>query len=44
VSEWNAFRGIGTSAKIYVPTGSGAAYKAADYWSDYASMIVEKAM
>ena len=30
--------------KIYVPVGSGAAYKAADYWSDYASIIEEKAM
>ena len=30
--------------KIYVPIGSGAAYKAATYWSDYASMIEEKEM
>ena len=27
--------------KIYVPRGSGAAYKAARYWSDYAADIVE---
>ena len=38
------FKSIGTSAKIYVPTGSGAAYKAASGWKDYASIIVEKAM
>ena len=43
-SEWNAFKSIGTSAKIYVPIGSGAAYKAAEGWSDYASIIEEKAM
>jgi hypothetical protein len=41
---WDAFKSIGASAKIYVPTGSGAAYKAANYWSDYASIIEEKAM
>ena len=44
ITDWNAFKSIGTSAKIYVPVGSGAAYKAADYWSDYASIIEEKAM
>ena len=38
------FNNIGTSAKIYVPVGSGAAYKAANYWSNYASIIEEKAM
>ena len=27
--------------KIYVPRGSGAAYKAAYGWSDYAADIVE---
>ena len=42
--KWDAFKSIGTSAKIYVPTGSGAAYKAAKYWSDYADIIVEKDM
>ena len=41
---WNAFKSIGTSPKIYVPVGSGDAYKAAKYWSDYASIIEEKAM
>ena len=40
----NMFKSIGTSAKIYVPVGSGDAYKAANYWSDYASIIEEKAM
>ena len=38
------FKSIGTSAKIYVPVGSGAAYKAAAYWSDYADIIEEKDM
>ena len=36
------FDKIHSSAKIYVPAGSGAAYKAAPYWSGYASMIVEE--
>ncbi|MBR2050084.1 MAG: leucine-rich repeat domain-containing protein, partial [Rikenellaceae bacterium] len=35
------FDGISSSAKIYVPTGSGDAYKAATYWSNYKDMIVE---
>jgi hypothetical protein len=39
---WDTFKSIGTSAKIYVPVGSGDAYKTANYWSDYASMIEEK--
>ena len=38
------FDSISTSAKIYVPVGSGAAYKAAAFWNAYASMIEEKAM
>lgn len=38
------FEAIGNSPKIYVPTGSGDAYKAKEYWSDYASIIVEKDM
>ena len=38
------FEGISSSAKIYVPTGSGDAYKAKQYWSDYASLITEKNM
>ncbi len=38
------FDWINSSAKIYVPAGSGAAYKAAPYWSDYASIIEEKEM
>ena len=32
---------IHSSAKIYVPAGSGATYKAASGWSDYADLIVE---
>ncbi|MBP3289804.1 MAG: leucine-rich repeat protein [Alistipes sp.] len=40
----NMFKSISSLAKIYVPIGSGAAYKAADGWKDYASMIEEKAM
>lgn len=32
---------IASNAKIYVPAGSGAAYKSASYWSNYANMIVE---
>lgn len=31
-------------AKIYVPIGSGDAYKTADYWKDYAEIIEEKEM
>lgn len=38
------FSTIGSSPKIYVPAGSGEAYKAAQYWSDYASIIEEKEM
>ena len=38
------FDGIHSSAKIYVPTGSGDAYKAKQYWSDYADIIEEKEM
>ena len=30
--------------KIYVPIGSGEAYKTADYWKDYAEMIEELEM
>ena len=40
----NMFEGISSPAKIYVPTGSGDAYKAKQYWSDYASLITEKNM
>jgi hypothetical protein len=40
----DSFNAITDSAKIYVPVGSGAAYKAADGWKDYASMIEEKEM
>ena len=35
------FDGIHASAKIYVPAGSGEAYKTAQYWSSYASIIEE---
>ena len=38
------FKEIATSAKIYVPIGSGEAYKTADYWKDYAEMIEELEM
>ncbi len=40
----NMFEGISSYGKIYVPTGSGEAYKAKQYWSDYASLITEKNM
>ena len=35
------FFNIDSAAKIYVPISSGDTYKAAEYWSDYASMIEE---
>lgn len=35
------FDDISSNAIIYVPAGSGNAYKTAQYWSNYASMIVE---
>lgn len=38
------FDGIGVTPKIYVPTGSGNAYKTATYWSTYADIIAEKDM
>ena len=38
------FDGIGTTPKIYVPTGSGNAYKTATHWSTYADIIAEKDM
>jgi hypothetical protein len=38
------FDGIHADAKIYVPAGSGEAYKTAQYWSDYADIIEEKDM
>ena len=38
------FSSIFSSATIYVPAGSGEAYRAAQYWSDYADIIVEKEM
>ena len=31
-------------AKIYVPIGSGDAYKEANYWKNYANIIEEKEM
>ena len=36
----NVFQRVSTSANIYVPTASVNAYKSAEIWSDYASMIV----
>lgn len=38
----NMFASIYSGAKIYVPQGSGNAYKTAQYWSNYASKIVEQ--
>ena len=38
-SEFNI---IPIGCKIYVPIGSGTAYKTAEYWSSYAADIVEK--
>lgn len=35
------FSMISSAAKIYVPAGSGEAYKKASYWSTYKSKIVE---
>ena len=35
----NTFSDISSTAKIYVPTASVDAYKSAENWSDYASMI-----
>jgi len=36
----NGYKPIG--CKIYVPIGSGEAYKAKQYWSGYADYIEEK--
>ena len=38
--EWNVFNNNASERKIYVPLNSVDAYKAARYWSDYASYIV----
>ena len=38
---WCAFDNNASYRKIYVPRGSGDAYKSASGWSDYASDIVE---
>ena len=43
-SYWDAFNGVDSNLKIYVPIGSGAAYKAANGWKEYASIIEEKEM
>ena len=37
----NMFFNNAPGRKIYVPAGSGEAYKTAEYWSDYASIIEE---
>ena len=37
--EWNAFNNNASGRKIYVPTNSVDSYKAASYWSNYASYI-----
>lgn len=39
-----SFNAITSTAKIYVPMGSGATYKAAEGWKDYADKIEEKEM
>ena len=39
-SEWHAFYVNATDRKIYVPAASVDAYKAAEYWSEYAADIV----
>ncbi|MBR2326432.1 MAG: leucine-rich repeat protein [Alistipes sp.] len=36
------FNNNASGRKIYVPVGSGTAYKTASYWSEYAADIVEK--
>ena len=36
---WNVFDNNASGCKIYVPRNSVEAYKAAEYWSDYASDI-----
>ena len=38
----NMFDNNASGRKIYVPVGSGTAYKTAPYWSEYAADIVEK--
>lgn len=38
------FKDISSYAKIYVPIGSGDAYKGAPYWSAYSSIIGERSM
>lgn len=40
----NMFDFINEAAKIYVPIGSAEAYKAADFWKNYADLIEEKEM
>jgi hypothetical protein len=39
-----SFNAITSTAKIYVPVGSGEAYKSAEGWKDFADMIEEKEM
>ena len=41
--RWGMFDSNASGRKIYVPAGSVDAYKAAQYWSDYASDIVADA-
>lgn len=40
VGSW-VFDGNASGRKIYVPVGSGNAYKSANYWNEYAADIVE---
>ncbi len=41
--NYDMFAFIPSDAVIYVPVGSGEAYKTAEYWSNYAGMIAETA-
>ncbi len=40
LGKWKTFYNNASSRKIYVPRNSVSAYKAAEYWKDYASSIV----
>ena len=42
VNDKYVFSGNASGRKIYVPIGSGEAYKVAEYWSEYADCIEEK--
>lgn len=42
--QGEVFQRIDSSAKIYVPIGSGESYRTADNWKDYATIIEEREM